>query len=86
MPNMRQKTHSKNKMHKRTPSGRNVVNYKPKNPKNSKCAKCNLVLCGVTRATRKTSKAKKIVTRPFGGNLCSKCYTQILLDEIRAKQ
>jgi large subunit ribosomal protein L34e len=65
------------KVFRKTPGGRVSLLYKKRKPQKGKCAKCGALLHGVARAipTRMSNipKSKKRPTRPFGGNLCSKC-------------
>ena len=82
---MHQRTHSKIKVAKKTSKGRNVVHFVNKTPKIAKCAMCRRVLLGVPQHTKKLAKSQKSISRPYGGYICSKCYNQLIKEEIRAK-
>jgi len=59
------------------PGGRNSIHYKRKKPDFAKCGECGAKLQGVPRDVpykiAKLSKSERKPTRPYGGNLCSKC-------------
>ena len=67
---------------KKTPSGKNKIDYKLRKPKKAKCGKCGALLKGIARERptkmKNLPKTKKTVSRPYGGNLCSKCMRLII--------
>ena len=70
---------------KRTPGGKNIIHYVLRMPSKAKCAKCNAVLPGIARGRpsqiKKLPKTQKTVSRPYGGNLCSKCMRQTIKEK-----
>jgi len=74
---MSRRTHSKSRIPKKTPKGRNVVHYVDKSPQIAKCAKCKGPILGLSRKMKKAAKSQKNINRPYGGYLCSKCYNRI---------
>ncbi len=77
MPRGKHKSRTLRKVFRKTPGGRVVKHYRKRKVKAAKCSLCSVVLKGVTRKIpskmAKLSKTKKKVSRPFGGNLCSRC-------------
>ena len=72
---------------KKVPGGRTVVHYKAKKPSKAKCGDCGKVLAGVARERpakmKNLPKTKKKPSRPFGGNLCSKCMRKKIISGVR---
>ena len=72
---------------KRTPSGKNVLHYVLKKPKKAKCGKCGAILKGISRERpiklKNLPRTKKTVSRPYGGNLCSKCMRLAIKENIK---
>ncbi|MCL2156598.1 MAG: 50S ribosomal protein L34e [Methanobrevibacter sp.] len=77
MPELRYRSRSYRRIHRKTPGSKTVLRYKKKKPSKHVCAECGQLLHGVPRGRpyeiRKLSKTKKRPNRPFGGYLCSKC-------------
>lgn len=77
MPELRYRSRSYKRIHKKTPGGQTVLRYKKKKPSKHVCAECGQLLHGVPRKRpyeiNKLSKSKKRPNRPFGGYLCTKC-------------
>jgi large subunit ribosomal protein L34e len=77
------------RVHKRTPGGKTVLRFKRRNPKSAKCSKCGISLPGVPRKLplqmKNLPKTKKRPTRPYGGNLCSKCTRNLLIQKARSE-
>lgn len=65
------------KIFKKVPGGRLAIVYDESAPKQAKCGNCGKTLPGIPRLRpakfRNLSKSQKTVSRPYGGNLCSKC-------------
>lgn len=61
----------------RTPGGRLVMHYSKRKPDSAKCGNCRVDLKGIPRASsavlRNLPLSQRTVSRPYGGNLCSKC-------------
>ncbi|MCM2324891.1 MAG: 50S ribosomal protein L34e [Candidatus Woesearchaeota archaeon] len=80
MPQPRFRSTSYRKTQKRLPGGETVDRYTRRKPQLVKCAKCGVSLKGIPRVMplkmKKLGISKKTVSRPFGGNLCSKCSRQ----------
>ena len=72
---------------KRTPSGKNKIDYKLRKPKVAKCAACKKPLHGIpwliASKFKNLAKTKKRPQRPFGGNLCSKCSRKEIIKRIK---
>ncbi len=77
------------KVFKRTPSGKNVVIHILKKPNKAKCAKCKGILRGIARERptkmQNMPKSQKTVSRPYGGNLCSRCMRETIKAKINTK-
>jgi large subunit ribosomal protein L34e len=88
MPELRYRSRSYKRIHKKTPGSRTVLRYKKKKPSKHVCAECGQLLHGVPRGrpyeVRKLSKTKKRPNRPFGGYLCSKCTRDHFKSEVRS--
>ena len=67
---------------RRTPGNRTVTHTKPKKTGYHECAVCHGLLHGTPRGTvvkiRKMSKSERRPTRPFGGQLCTKCSRNVM--------
>ena len=87
MPAGRQKSKTLRKVFVKTPGGRTVIHYKKRKPGKAKCASCGAVLAGVARARpfhmRQMAKTKKRPTRPYGGNLCSRCMRKAIIEKVK---
>lgn len=87
MPAPRKRSRSLRRIYVKTPGGRTVVHYKRRKPKAAKCGKCGAVLKGIARERpykmRKMAKSKKRVSRPYGGNLCSRCMMELFVEKAR---
>ena len=83
------KSRSLRRVYRKTPGGRNVVQYKKRKPGKAHCAKCKKVLAGVPQA--RASKLKLIPKssrrpqRPYGGVLCSRCTRALIIQKVRQK-
>ena len=71
------------------PGGKTVLKHILRNPKKAKCSKCGDILKGIARGRpnqiRKLPKTKKTVSRPYGGNLCSKCMRETIKANIKTE-
>ncbi|MEM1540284.1 MAG: 50S ribosomal protein L34e [Candidatus Bathyarchaeia archaeon] len=86
MPRPYQRTRSRKRVFKALPGGRTGLHFKRKMPKNSSCAKCgkplavpHLLPCEI----RKLNKAKRTVSRIYGGHLCHDCLKIALKQTVR---
>jgi large subunit ribosomal protein L34e len=72
----------------RTPGGANVLRHKLRKPAKAHCASCDAVLSGVARerpaGLRKLSKSERVPSRPFAGQLCSKCSRRAIIAKARS--
>jgi large subunit ribosomal protein L34e len=79
------KSRSLRKVFVKTPS-ETKVHYRKRNPKVAKCS-CGAVLKGIPRLIaskfKKLSKGRKTVSRPYGGNLCTKCMREKIIGQVR---
>lgn len=84
----KRKSRSARRVKVRTPSGKVNIHYRPRKPNAAKCGTCGDVLKGVARAlpSKKLTKSQKSPSRPYGGNLCSKCTRNVIKKEIVSSQ
>jgi len=77
MPRPALRSRTLRKVKKRLPGGAFIIHYLKRRPSPSKCAACGKKLHGVPRKRpsllKRISKSKKTPSRPYGGNLCSRC-------------
>jgi len=77
------------KVQKKTPGGRLKTVYRRKMHSKHKCAICGGELAGVPRGRpaliKRLTKSKRRPTRPFGGQLCSKCTRKIVALKAKLK-
>ncbi len=82
MPRPALRTRSLRRILKKIPGGAYIIHYSKRKPSVAKCARCKKPLKGVAR--ERPSKLRKIAatikkpSRPYGGNLCSKCAKEVL--------
>ena len=73
----------------KVPGGATKLHYKERKPGNAKCSKCSGVLKAVPRERplkmHKLPKTKKRPERPYGGNLCSKCMRDLIVEKARVQ-
>ncbi len=83
----RYKSRSKKLKFVKTPGGRTVVHYKSKKNSKAKCAGCGAKLLGTLAKSaakmKNLPKSAKKPTRPYGGNLCSKCMRKRIIKGAR---
>ena len=62
---------------RRAPGGRTLLHHVLRKPSKQACARCGDVLKGIARARpnqlKSMPKSRRTVSRPYGGNLCSRC-------------
>lgn len=84
------KSRSKRRVYITTPGGKNKISYRQKKPGIAQCAKCGANLSGIPRATKaelvNMPKTKKRPERPYGGNLCSKCFRLTMQEKARKSE
>jgi large subunit ribosomal protein L34e len=72
----------KPKIQRRTPGNRTVTHTKPKKTGKHECAVCHGVLHGTPRGNvvqiRRMKKSERRPSRPFGGQLCTKCTRNVM--------
>ncbi len=82
------RTRSKKRVKVRTPGGRLALHFKREKPGYAKCAICGAKLNGVPRLLpsklSKLPKTKKRPQRPYGGHLCPRCYSRLLIKSTRS--
>ena len=84
MPDTRNRSTSMKKIKRRVPSGESREYYeRRKGGKKASCAICKAKLLGVQRTGAKTAKRPE---RKFGGNLCSKCQSKVVVEAARVKE
>tara|TARA_B100000315_G_scaffold252240_1_gene288633 strand:+ start:296 stop:565 length:270 start_codon:yes stop_codon:yes gene_type:complete len=89
MPEPYKISRSLRRLQVKVPGGATKRHYKERKPGNAKCGSCGSVLKGIPRERplkmHKLPKTKKIPTRPYGGNLCSKCTRTLIVEKVRAQ-
>ena len=79
----------KPKIQRRTPGNRTVTHTKPKKTGHHECALCHGILHGTPRGAvvqiRKITKTERRPTRPFGGQLCTKCTRKVMSHRAQLK-
>ncbi|MBS3126150.1 50S ribosomal protein L34e [Candidatus Woesearchaeota archaeon] len=87
MPRPKHRSRSFRKVFRKVPGGRTVLHLQKQKPKMAHCAQCGAVLKGMLRKRasllRNVSKTKKRVSRPYGGNLCSRCMRLKMVEKAR---
>ena len=87
MPQPYKRSRTLRRIKVKTPGGRNIVHYLPRQPGKAHCAGCRKPLAGVARARptqlNKLSKTEKRPERPFGGVLCSSCMRAEIRQRVR---
>lgn len=82
----RHKSRTFRRVFKKTPGGNTVKHHVLRKPKKAKCAKCGDILKGISRERpikmQNMPKSQKTVSRPYGGNLCSKCMRITIKNQI----
>ena len=67
---------------RRVPGGRTAVHTKRDKTSKHKCAICKGLLHGTPRGTpveiNRTKKSRRSPSRPFGGQLCTKCTRKVI--------
>ena len=85
MPRPALRSTSLRRTRKKTPGGASVIHYEKKKVGKHVCSSCKKPLYGVPRGRKneikKLPKTKKRPTRPYGGNLCSKCMRSLIKRE-----
>ncbi|MBD3259440.1 50S ribosomal protein L34e [Candidatus Woesearchaeota archaeon] len=84
------KSRTLRRAHRRTPGGKTVLCFKRRNPNSAKCSRCGAKLSGIPRKIplkfKNIPKTKRNPARPYGGNLCSKCTRQVLIEKARSEE
>ncbi|MCH8003462.1 MAG: 50S ribosomal protein L34e [Nanoarchaeota archaeon] len=87
MPEPYKRSRSLRRLQIKVPGGRTILHYKERKPGKAKCGSCGSLLKGVPRERNlkmhKLPKTKKRSTRPYGGNLCSKCTRSLIVEKVR---
>jgi large subunit ribosomal protein L34e len=72
---------------RKTPGAETKIQYRLRKPQKAKCAKCKAILKGISRERpakmKNLPKTQKTVSRPYGGNLCSKCMRSTIKAKIK---
>jgi len=75
------------KIKKKIPGGAFIIHYFKRKPSVARCAVCGKPLHGVPRARpsllKRLSRSKKKPSRPYGGNLCSRCMREKLKENLK---
>ena len=82
-----QATRSLRRIRVRTPGNNLVMHFEKRKSSIAKCAKCRSELKGIPRGVsseiRNLPLSQKTVSRPFGGNLCSKCSREEIISKFK---
>jgi len=82
MPRPALRSRSLRRILKKIPGGAFIIHYSKRKTSKAKCAKCKKPLKGVASkrktAMKKLPKSKRKPSRPYGGNLCSKCSRETI--------
>ncbi len=85
MPAPRYRSRTFRRVFVKTPGGKTKLTYRKRKPSKAKCSICSAILKGVARLRayklKSTPKSKKIPSRPYGGNLCSRCSRKKLIEK-----
>ncbi len=83
----KQKSRTMRRVFKRTPGGRNAVDYVLRKPAKLRCSNCDKELHGIPRLRpqklSKTPKTRKRPERAFGGVMCSSCSRRAIIEKSR---
>ena len=83
----RLRSRSLRRVYKKLPGGRLTIHYERRKPGKAKCANCGVPLLGVPRKRvveiKKLAKTERRPERPFGGNLCSRCLREKIVEIVR---
>jgi len=82
-----QATRSLRRVQVKTPGARTAVHFIKRKPSMARCGNCHVELKGIPRALPSEFKnlpySQKTVARPYGGNLCSKCSREKIIERYR---
>lgn len=85
----KQKSRTFRRVYKKLPGGKTKLFYLKRKPSKHKCGNCGILLKGVLRERpykmQNIAKSKKIPSRAFAGNLCSKCARLVIKNKARSK-
>ncbi len=80
-------TRSLRRVKVKTPGSRLVIHYLKRKPSAVKCGKCKTALKGIPRERpsgfRNLTLSQKTVSRAYGGNLCSKCSRETIINKFK---
>ena len=87
MPAPRLRSRSLRKVFRKAPGGRTLTHFKRRKHKLARCGSCGAVLKGIPRELpyrmRNLSKTSKRPSRPYRGELCSRCMRQVIINKFR---
>ena len=87
MPQPYKRSRTYRRMNAKLPGGRLVIHYVKRKPAKAKCGNCGDFLKGVPRERplkmSHMAKTKKRPERPYGGNLCSQCTRELIIEKAR---
>ncbi len=73
----------------KVPGNKTVVHYSKRKPGKAKCARCRAKLQGVPQQRKvklaTIPKSNRRPSRPFGGNLCTRCLRKVLKEQVRSE-
>ena len=82
-----QATRSLRRIKVKTPGARLVIHYRKRKPSILKCSNCKVNLIGIPRerpaVLRNLTASQRKISRPYGGNLCSKCSRETLIKKAK---
>ena len=81
------KSRKRRRVYVKTPGSKTVVHIRARKPSHIKCSACGSILSGVPRISaakmKDAPKSQKKPSRPYGGNLCSKCMRKKMVEAAR---
>ncbi|MGC8478415.1 MAG: 50S ribosomal protein L34e [Candidatus Micrarchaeia archaeon] len=83
MPRPMYRSGSFRKVKRVTPKGRTVTHYVRRSSKKPHCAICGTELNGISE---EGGKSRRTNSRIFGGVLCAKCASRIIVEKSRIEQ
>ncbi|MEM1753923.1 MAG: 50S ribosomal protein L34e [Nitrososphaerota archaeon] len=81
LPRRALRTRSRKRKQVRTPGGRLVTHYFDERPGMPRCGVCGKPLHGIrVEKPSKTSKSERTISRIYGGNVCTSCLEDALVN------
>jgi large subunit ribosomal protein L34e len=89
MPQPHLRTRSKKRLNVSSPGGQRLVHYRARKPFRQSCEVCGRPLGGKSRLTAREvgrlNRTKKVIWRPYGGQVCASCLKNALRQAARTR-